>query len=122
MIEMFIGVAVVIVGLTLVFRGWNLLYKAQREDRLVTQGVYRYMRHPQYTGIFLALFGQIIHWPTLPTLVLFPFILWLYYRLAKKEEITMLEKFGEEYERYMKQTPMFFPRSSEWGKALFAEA
>lgn len=120
MIQMFIGIGVVIVGLTLVFRGWNLVYKAQREDTLVTQGVYRYMRHPQYTGIFLALFGQLIHWPTLPTLVLFPFIVWLYYRLARKEEMTMLEKFGKEYERYMKQAPMFFPTSSNWGKALLA--
>jgi protein-S-isoprenylcysteine O-methyltransferase Ste14 len=118
MIEMFIGLGIVVVGISLIAKGWYLVYRAQQEDKLVTEGVYRYMRHPQYTGIFLALFGQLIHWPTLPTLVLFPIIVGLYYHLAKKEEKTMLEKFGKEYEIYMQQVPMFFPKFEKWGKVL----
>jgi protein-S-isoprenylcysteine O-methyltransferase Ste14 len=108
--EMIIGLAFVLLGLTLIFRGWHLIYEARRKEQLVTHGVYRYMRHPQYTGIFLVLFGQLIHWPTIPTLVLFPFIVWAYYRLSRKEERTMLAKFGEVYKAYMKRVPMFFPR------------
>lgn len=57
-------------------------------------------------------------WSTLPTLLLFPAIVWLYYHLAKKEERRMLARFGEEYEAYMRRTPMFFPRVGDWGKAL----
>ena len=115
---MFLGLGIVVIGITLIVRGWQLVYHAQKKDGLVTEGVYRYMRHPQYTGIFLALFGQLIHWPTLPTVVLFPLIVWLYHHLAKKEERRMLERFGEAYEAYMRQTPMFFPRLRDWGKAL----
>lgn len=118
MIEMFIGLGIVFIGVTLIVRGWTLVYRAQKKDELVTEGVYRYVRHPQYTGIFLALFGQLVHWPTLPTLLLFPVIVRLYYHLAKKEEKRMLERFGEEYEAYMRRTPMFFPRLGDWGKAL----
>jgi protein-S-isoprenylcysteine O-methyltransferase Ste14 len=122
MIEMFIGLGTVLLGVSLICRGWYLVYQAQRQDKLVTKGVYRSMRHPQYTGIFLALFGQLIHWPTLPTLVLFPPIVWLYYRLAKKEEKSLLEKFGREYETYMHQVPMFFPKFSHWRKVFSGDA
>jgi len=118
MMEMVIGLGLVVIGVTLIVRGWYRVYHAQKKDDLVTEGVYRYMRHPQYTGIFLALFGQLVHWPTLPTLLLFPVIVWLYHRLARKEEKRMLERFGEEYEAYMRRTPMFFPRPGSWGKAL----
>lgn len=75
-------------------------------------------RHPQYTGIYLVLFGQLIHWPTLPTLLLFPPIVYIYYHLAKKEEKAMLENFGRQYEIYVQQVPMFFPKIANWGKVL----
>lgn len=113
-VEMIIGLAFVLLGLALIFNGWYRIYKAQRKDELVTSGLYRYMRHPQYTGIFLALFGQLIHWPTAPTLALFPVIVWVYYRLSRREEKTMIARFGEEYRAYMRRVPMFFPRIEQW--------
>lgn len=121
MIEMFIGLGIVVLGISLIAKGWYLVYRAQQQDKLVTEGAYRYMRHPQYTGIYLALFGQLIHWPTLPTLVLFPIIVWLYYHLAKKEEKAMLEKFGREYEIYRQQVPMFFPKLTDWPRVVSGE-
>jgi protein-S-isoprenylcysteine O-methyltransferase Ste14 len=118
MVEMFIGLGIVVVGIALIFKGWSQIYRAQEEDKLVTEGIYRYMRHPQYTGIYLALVGQLIHWPTLPTLVLFPLIVWLYYHLAQKEEQSLLNKFGQEFENYRQQVPMFFPHIADWRKVL----
>jgi protein-S-isoprenylcysteine O-methyltransferase Ste14 len=118
MVEMFIGLGIVVLGINLIFRGWSLIYHAQDEDELVTDGIYRYIRHPQYTGIYLVLVGQLIHWPTLPTLVLFPPIVWLYYHLAQREEQSLLEKFGQEYENYKQQVPMFFPHLADWRKVL----
>ena len=79
------------------------------------------MRHPQYTGIYLAMFGQLIHWPNLLTLVLFPLVVWLYYHLAKNEEKVMLENFGKEYEDYMQHVPMFFPKATNWGHVLLVD-
>jgi protein-S-isoprenylcysteine O-methyltransferase Ste14 len=73
-IEMIIGLAFVMGGIVLLFRGWYLIYTAQKKDELVTDGIYQYMRQSQYAGIFLAFFGQLIHWPTLLTLLLFPVI------------------------------------------------
>lgn len=114
MVEMLVGYAFVFAGLSLIINGWRRIYGASKEERLVTDGIYRYMRHPQYTGIYLAIFGQLIHWPTIPTLALFPVIVWAYYRLARKEEKAMLAGFGDEYRAYMEKTPMFFPAWGDW--------
>lgn len=117
-VEMITGLGIVVLGIILIASGWYLVYSAQRKDRLVTNGVYQYMRHPQYTGIYMALFGQLIHWPTLPTLVLFPAIVWIYYRLARKEEKDMAAKFGRDYKAYCERTPMFFPPFRQWTRVF----
>ncbi len=85
----------------------------------MTSGLYSIIRHPQYTGIILAVFGQIVHWPTLITLVLFPLIVFAYVRLARREERDMVRQFGHEYGDYRSRVPMFFPRWGQW-KRLFA--
>ncbi len=116
MVEMIIGYFFVFAGISLIVRGWRLIYAARKEEKLVTGGIYQYIRHPQYTGIYLAIFGQLIHWPTIPTLVLFPVIIWAYYRLSRREEKVMIETFGDEYKTYMERTPMFFPGRGNIGK------
>ncbi|NOZ69957.1 MAG: isoprenylcysteine carboxylmethyltransferase family protein [Deferribacteres bacterium] len=117
MLEMLVGYTFILIGLSFIIRGWKQIYDVRKEDRLVTYGIYRYMRHPQYTGIYLAIFGQLIHWPTIPTLALFPVIVIAYYTLARKEEKVMIRKFGDEYRAYAKKVPMFFPR---WEKGMDA--
>ncbi|HJT70835.1 MAG TPA: isoprenylcysteine carboxylmethyltransferase family protein [Terriglobales bacterium] len=113
-IEMLLGFAFVIGGIGLLIEGWRELYEGNRQQRLVMDGVYGVVRHPQYTGIFLALFGQLIHWPTIVTLALFPIIVFAYVRLAYKEERRMIERFGSQYRVYQQRVPMFFPRLREW--------
>jgi protein-S-isoprenylcysteine O-methyltransferase Ste14 len=75
-----------------------------------TDGIYRYIRHPQYIGLFLIMTGWLLHWPTLLTLIIFPVLLVVYYRLAINEEKALAESFNEEFEAYRKQTSRFFPR------------
>ncbi len=103
----------VFLGLSLLAEGWREVYRATKADRLATNGLYAVVRHPQYTGIFPAIFGQLIHWPTIPTLILFPVIIWAYYRLAKREEQRMLATFGAHYAVYRQQVPMFLPKSGD---------
>ena len=54
--------------------------------------------------------GFLLQWPTIPTLVMFPFLVWMYVRLAHREEREALAEFGEVYARYAAGTPRFFPR------------
>jgi protein-S-isoprenylcysteine O-methyltransferase Ste14 len=55
-----------------------------------------------------------IQWPTLTTLILWPFVITMYYRLARREEQDALKRFGDKYRRYLDRTPMFFPRPSQF--------
>lgn len=107
LVEMVMGYILVIPGLFLVAKGWVKVYCA--EGSLVTQGVYSIVRHPQYSGLFLLVFGQLVHWPTLPTLVLSPFIFIIYTRLAHREEQRMLAQHGEAYREYQNDVPMLVP-------------
>ncbi len=109
------GVAVIIVvstiligtGLILMAVGWREVYFSK--GRLVVAGLYSRVRHPQYTGFMLVLIGFLIQWPTIITLVMFPFLVYMYYRLALREEKEMIERFGDEYREYMRRTRMFLP-------------
>lgn len=120
MLEMLLGGVFIVVGLVLLVRGWVQVYRASLEGRLATQGVYGLVRHPQYTGIMLAVFGQIVHWPTVITLLLFPAIIYAYVRLARREESALAERFGEAYLAYRQRLPMFFPRRQDWRRFLHA--
>ncbi|MEX0805769.1 MAG: isoprenylcysteine carboxylmethyltransferase family protein [Candidatus Binatia bacterium] len=119
-VEMVIGMGLVFLGISLLVEGWREVYHASREGRLATDALYGVVRHPQYLGIFLAIFGQLIHWPTILTLALFPIIVWAYVRLARKEEVRMIDQFGDEYRAYQDRVPMFFPRWGEWRRLFEA--
>jgi methanethiol S-methyltransferase len=106
-LEMMLGSVLVMAGLFLIVKGWAEVYF--RRDRLITEGVYGVVRHPQYAGIFLVIFGQLVHWPTIPTLLLAPLIAWFYLRLAKREERDLIQRFDIQYEQYREVVPRFVP-------------
>jgi protein-S-isoprenylcysteine O-methyltransferase Ste14 len=121
LISMLLGYGLAFVGIGLFIQGWRQVYRARKEDRLVTDGLYAYVRHPQYTGLFLALFGEgVVHWPTLFSVGLFPLIVFAYYRLAQREERKMLEQFGDAYRAYQRQVPMLVPRWGKWREVVNA--
>jgi protein-S-isoprenylcysteine O-methyltransferase Ste14 len=91
-------------GLVLVSEGWSKIYHAN--GTLVTNGIYSHIRHPQYLGIFLATSGFLLQWITIPTAIMFPILLVIYYKLAKSEENEMRSQFGDQYARYSASVPM----------------
>lgn len=97
-------------GFLLISAGWKLLHAAQQEHKLATRGIYARMRHPQYVGFILVMFGFLLQWPTLLTLAMFPVLVFMYVRLARAEERESLAEFGSDYERYMRDVPGFIPR------------
>ena len=101
---------VIAVGFIILGAAWDVLFKAQREHQLATTGLYAHLRHPQYVGFSLIMFGFLLQWPTLLTLVMFPILIVMYVRLARREEHEALAEFGEAYARYAVNTPAFFLR------------
>lgn len=104
-------------GFILLSAAWNVLYKAQRQHQLATTGVYARVRHPQYVGFIAIMFGFLLQWPTILTLVMFPFLVWMYVGLARAEEREALQEFGREYERYAAVTPRWIPHLGPSGQA-----
>lgn len=99
----------VFIGFAIIWKGWKIIHGGKGE--LVTDGLYAYVRHPQYSGLFLVMIAMLIQWPTIITALMFPVLVYVYYRLSQREEKEVLKIFGDEYRRYMKKTPMFIPKS-----------
>ncbi|PPD38398.1 MAG: isoprenylcysteine carboxyl methyltransferase [Methylobacter sp.] len=105
----------IIAGFFLLSTAWRVLYQAQRRHSLATTGPYAKIRHPQYAGFVMIMFGFLLQWPTIVTVAMFPVLLYMYVRLARTEEKEAYAEFGEEYlkEEYLKyasRVPAFFPR------------
>lgn len=100
---------VIIGGFLMLASAWRVLHAAQRDGTLATTGLYARMRHPQYTGFMLIMFGFLLQWPTLPTLMMFPILCLVYVRLANREEKVAIDEFGDAYRRYRDATPGFIP-------------
>jgi methanethiol S-methyltransferase len=88
----------------------KVLYEAQKTHTLVTTGPYADVRHPQYVGFILIMLGFLFQWPTIITLIMFPVLVTMYVKLARRDEREVLAEFGEKYRRYMVATPAFLPR------------
>lgn len=93
-------------GFVLLSNAWRVLYAAQKNRTLATTGPYARIRHPQYVGFVLIMFGFLLQWPTVLTLIMFPILVYMYLRLARREE----REFGAEYRRYAARTPTFILR------------
>ena len=79
------------------------------DTKLVTKGVYRYVRHPLYTGVFLLLPGVFLLRPTL-SILLFVFITAIYIEIGSRlEEQKLIKIFGEDYVRYRNSVKRYFP-------------
>lgn len=105
-----ISMAFIVGGFALLSAAWKVLYQAQRERRLATTGAYARVRHPQYDAFVLIMFGFLMQWPTILTLLMFPVLVWMYVRLARREEREAAKEFGDAYVRYAQKTPAFFPQ------------
>lgn len=99
----------IIGGIILLGKAWQVLYTAQKHHTLASSSVYRYVRHPQYVAFILIIVGFLLQWPTLITLIMAPILIWRYIHLARVEEKEMLNTFGKEYDGYKVKVPGFIP-------------
>jgi protein-S-isoprenylcysteine O-methyltransferase Ste14 len=95
---------------------WSTSVETKERHILVTNGPYRWVRHPMYTTIFvwaLAFFLQSANW--------FIGITWLALSIVAasrtgKEEVALIKRFGAEYRAYMQRTGRFLPNLGYWGE------
>ena len=90
-------------------RGDHSLYPFEKTTQLVTNGIYRYIRHPLYASLLLLALGVFfkrINWPSITLVALAVIFLTV---TAKIEEKENLAYFGSEYVEYKAKTKMFIP-------------
>jgi protein-S-isoprenylcysteine O-methyltransferase Ste14 len=107
----------IVAGFWLLAAAWKVLYAAQRNHQLATDGPYARVRHPQYIGFILIMTGFLFQWPTLVTLAMFPILVTMYVFLAKQEERDAVAGFGDEYRQYAASVPAFIPRWTSFSPA-----
>lgn len=96
-------------GFWILSAAWRVLYNAQREGKMAVTGLYEKVRHPQYIGFIAVMFGFLLQWPTLMTLLLFPILTYMYVRLAKREDRDSKDRFGKAWDVYAAHVPAFIP-------------
>lgn len=114
---MYIAIFLTAVAFALVFTGWREIYrkywsKESGKGQMVTTGIYHTIRHPQYTGFLLITLAMMCEWATLALLLMWPVLVLIYVRLARKEEADMEAEFGQPYRDYKARTGMFLPKLS----------
>jgi protein-S-isoprenylcysteine O-methyltransferase Ste14 len=111
------GVVCLVIGLWLFYRShadlgtnWSITLEIREEHRLITQGVYRGIRHPMYSALLLYSAGQALVIPNwvagLSNLIAFTVLFAL--RVGAEERM-MAEQFGDEYAAYSAQTKRLVP-------------
>jgi len=93
-----------LIGMVLIILGWKQIYSKNNINKLVTNGIYKYSRHPQYIGILVISFGWLVQWPTFFGLVMWPILVLIYRWLALKEEAYLALKFKKEFIAYKNKT------------------
>lgn len=101
--------ALIAVGLAITIVGFVQVLRARTEKRLVTQGLYATVRHPQHLGIALFTLGVALAVARTAGFMAWFTITYFYVLLAMREERQLAEQFGEGYQSYRKNTPFVIP-------------
>ena len=93
-------------------RNWSITLEIRDKHRLVTDGLYRYVRHPMYASFWLWAIAQALLIPNwIAGLAGLAGVAGLYFSRVGKEERLMEQAFGEEYRAYWRQPAASFQNS-----------
>jgi protein-S-isoprenylcysteine O-methyltransferase Ste14 len=99
-----LGIVVFLLG-TYVYFKWELFWQKTYRGQLVTNGIFKYIRHPHYTSLLIVGFGLALFFCSLAALLVatiaVPIMIWS----IVDEEKLLIKQYGEEYKEYMKNVP-----------------
>jgi protein-S-isoprenylcysteine O-methyltransferase Ste14 len=109
-----LGLITVLVSQYQMGTAWRIGVNADEKTELVTQGVFKHVRNPIYTGLFIGSMGL---WLVSPSILLMLGLLGLYVAVElfvrKVEEPYLLQQFGDEYKKWYHSTPRYFPNFNQ---------
>lgn len=104
-----IGLIIAIIARKTLADNWSSNIEFKKGHELITNGVYRYMRHPIYTGILLMGLGSLLVLQSISVVVFFIGMIAFFYYKMQKEELLMSKHFPNEYVAYKKRTKALIP-------------
>ena len=88
---------------------WSGVVTLKKGHQLIRQGLYRWIRHPIYTGILVAMMGTAMIKGHLRGWIGFLMVWAAFYFKARREENLLRQEFGSRFEEHFRSTGMFFP-------------
>jgi protein-S-isoprenylcysteine O-methyltransferase Ste14 len=111
-----VGLALIVIGLTLTFvaastlrRFYSPTLRVRRDHQLITHGMYRFVRHPFYTGMGVATVGVLVYASSLYGLLILLTLIPLLVNRIRIEEQMMTAEFGDSYRFYARGTKKLIP-------------
>jgi protein-S-isoprenylcysteine O-methyltransferase Ste14 len=106
---LFVSLVPIIYGVLLLRNLGKPTDALEATTRLVTNGIFHFIRHPLYASLLYLAWGIFFKSPSLLEGLIAAVTTAFLYATARADENECLVKFGDEYASYMKQTKMFIP-------------
>jgi protein-S-isoprenylcysteine O-methyltransferase Ste14 len=103
------GLGIAIVARRTLAGNWSNVVEVKVDHELITTGIYRYARHPIYTGVLLMGLGTALYKGTMGIFILFLALLGFFWFKARQEEKLLTKHFPKEYPAYKKRVKALIP-------------
>jgi protein-S-isoprenylcysteine O-methyltransferase Ste14 len=104
------GIAIRLIAIRTLGKFFTVNLNLAEDHLLIKNGLYKYLRHPSYSGSLLSFLGfgiSLNNWPAL-IVIFVPVLLSFIYRINIEEKL-MSVQFGNDYDEYKKQTKRLVP-------------
>lgn len=105
----FIGLVIAVTARKTLAGNWSSTLDVKEEHKLITTGIYQYMRHPIYTGVLLMLLGTLCAFLSFNEFIIFFCATLLFIFRMRQEEALMTKTFPKDYPAYKKRTKRLIP-------------
>jgi protein-S-isoprenylcysteine O-methyltransferase Ste14 len=103
-ISIITGFIIFIIGTSLYFK-WEFYWNKKYKGQLITDGIFKHIRHPHYTSLLIIGFGLAFFFYSLAALIIaiiaIPIMIWSIF----DEEKLLMKHYGDDYRKFMKKTP-----------------
>jgi len=104
-----LGLIITIMARRTLAKNWSSSVTFKKDHELISHGIYKYMRHPIYTGILLMLIGTILAIETVGAVAGFIIIFITFWFKLRQEEDLLTKHFSKEYPAYKKRVKALIP-------------
>lgn len=110
-IRLSLGILILIVSGCMAATGLHIVFGNQNQSQgVIRRGVFSIVRHPVYLSEIILYLGLLVINISLAAAFIWVIAIFFLHYISRYEEKLLISRFGDEYRRYMKEVPMWFPR------------